>query len=71
MTLPNTEIIIFPSTEAFRSDPDVLIDGLGPLSKTEGLLRYVICQEYSDYQLIVAFEALTLGCSCRTPALVT
>lgn len=39
MSRPNTEIIIFPTSEAFRSDPDLLVDGVVPLSKAEGLLR--------------------------------
>ncbi|KAF7970448.1 hypothetical protein HWV62_23937 [Athelia sp. TMB] len=38
MSRPNTEIIIFPTSEAFRSDPDLLVDGVVPLSKAEGLL---------------------------------
>ncbi|KZP33089.1 hypothetical protein FIBSPDRAFT_811191 [Athelia psychrophila] len=61
MALPSTEIIIFPSTEAFRSDLSVLDKGLGPLSNIEGLLSShagVQMQDPSIGYMINNFETL-------------
>jgi hypothetical protein len=40
MSLPNTEIVIAPSSEAYRADPNVLINGFGLVSKVDGLEGY-------------------------------
>lgn len=39
MSLPTTEIIVFPSSEAYRSNSTVLGNALGPLSKVDGVER--------------------------------
>ena len=51
MSLPTTEIVIGPSSEAYRADPNVLTNGFGPVSKVDGLERYLqiyICSGYID-----------------------
>jgi hypothetical protein len=39
MSLPTTEIVVASSSEAYRNDPNVLINGFGLLSKVDGLER--------------------------------
>jgi len=59
MSLPNTEIVIAPSSEAYRADPNVLINGFEPLSKVDGLENIYFGIQLEDSKTAYVFENWT------------
>jgi len=57
MSLPNTEIVIAPSSEAYRADPNVLINGFEPLSKVDGLENIYFGIQLEDSKTAYVFES--------------